>query len=424
MVAIALYNATVSALRQFLEQSRAVQVLLVNELTIFLSFYMLYPYLAIYFRDTLGFSTWMVGLVLGLRVLSQQGLNVIGGTLADRLGYKPLIIAGLALRAVGFALFGLVASLSGILIAAILTGLAGALFGPALRAYLAAESPSGRRAEVFALANLAGQIGTLLGPPVGVALLGLSFRLVCLASGAIFLGLMLLQFWYLPRRVDLATEGAQPVLRDWAEVVANRGFLLFAAVMLAYSVLLSQMYLTLPLEARRATGSDAAVGALFVLSSVLAIVGQVRVTAWCQAHYRPPEAVALGLALMTVGFAAPLAAALVGHAGAAAGGGSMVTALGPTLAAMTFLTVGAMVASPFAMAMVPRFGRDRLIATYFGFYAMAGGIGSTVGNALVGAALDAQSRPGLVGLPWGLMLALGAGATVALRHLDRRGLLA
>lgn len=412
-----------SALRQFLEQGRAVQVLLVNELTIFLSFYMLYPYLAVYFRDTLGFSAWMVGLVLGLRVLSQQGLNVIGGTLADRVGYKPLIIAGLALRAAGFALFGFVASLPGILAAAILTGLAGALFGPALRAYLAAESPPGRRAEVFALANLAGQIGTLLGPPVGVALLGLSFRLVCVAAGVIFLGLMLLQFRYLPRRVDLGSESPQPVLRDWAEVVANRGFLLFATVMLAYSVLLSQMYLTLPLEARRATGSDVAVGALFVLSSVLAIVGQVRVTAWCQARYRPPEAVALGLGLMTVGFAAPLGAALVGHAGPATGG-SLVAALGPTLTAMTFLTVGAMVASPFAMAMVPRFGRDRLIATYFGFYAMAGGIGSTLGNALVGAALDAQSRPGLAGLPWGLMLALGTGAAVALRHLDRRGLLA
>ena len=37
---------------------------------------------------------------------------------------------------------------------------------------------------------------------------------------------------------------------------------------------------------------------------------------------------------------------------------------------------------------------------------------------------DAQSRPGLVGLPWGLMLALAAGAVVALHHLDRRGLLA
>ena len=411
-----------TALRQFLAQSRAVQVLLVNELTIFLSFYMLYPYLAIYFRETLGFSAWTVGLILGIRVLSQQGMNVIGGTLADRLGYKPLIIAGLTLRAAGFALFGFVDSLAGTLVAAILTGLAGALFGPALRAYLAAESP-GRRAEVFALANLAGQVGTLLGPPVGVALLAFSFRLVCVAAGVIFLGLMLLQFRYLPRRVDLLAEGPRPVLRDWGEVLANRGFLLFAAVMLAYSVLLSQMYLTLPLEARRATGSDVAVGSLFVLSSILAIVGQVRVTAWCEARYRPPEAVALGLALMTVGFAAPLVAALAGHIKPAGSAAPTLASLGPTLIAMTFLTVGAMVASPFAMAMVPRFGRDRLIATYFGFYAMAGGIGSTVGNALVGAALDAQSRPGLVGLPWGLMLALGAGAAVALRHLDRRGLL-
>jgi len=412
----------VTALRQFLAQSRAVQVLLVNELTIFLSFYMLYPYLAVYFRETLGFSAWMVGLVLGIRVLSQQGLNVIGGTLADRLGYKPLIIAGLTLRAAGFALFGFVDSLAGTLVAAILTGLAGALFGPALRAYLATESP-GRRAEVFALANLAGQIGALLGPPVGVALLAFSFRLVCVAAGVIFLGLMLLQFRYLPRRVDLLAEGPRPVLRDWSEVLANRGFLFFAAVMLAYSVLLSQMYLTLPLEARRATGSDMAVGSLFVLSSILAIVGQVRVTAWCEARYRPPEAVALGLALMTVGFAAPLVSALAGYVEPAGRPAPTLARLGPTLVAMTFLTLGAMVASPFAMAMVPRFGRDRLIATYFGFYAMAGGLGSTLGNALVGAALDAQSRPGLVGLPWGFMLALGAGAVVTLRHLDRRGLL-
>ena len=103
----------VSALRQFLEQSRAVQVLLLNELTIFLSFYMLFPYLAVYFREHLGFSVWMVGLILGIRTLSQQGLTVIGGTLADRLGYKPLIIAGLGLRAAGFALFGFVDSLPG-----------------------------------------------------------------------------------------------------------------------------------------------------------------------------------------------------------------------------------------------------------------------------------------------------------------------
>jgi len=413
----------VSALRQFLEQSRAVQVLLLNELTIFLSFYMLFPYLAVYFREHLGFSVWMVGLILGIRTLSQQGLTVIGGTLADRLGYKPLIIAGLGLRAAGFALFGFVDSLAGTLAAAVLTGLAGAMFGPALRAYLAAEAPA-RRTEVFALANLAAQVGTLLGPPVGVALLVFSFRVTCVVAGIIFLGLMLLQFRYLPRRIDHVPEGPQPVLREWGEVLGNRGFLLFAGTMLAYSVLVSQMYLALPLEVRRVTGSDAGIGALFVMSSILTLAGQIHVTEWCRRRYRPPEAIALGLALMGLAFLAPLAAALGPSLGAHGGAGAALTRLGPTMIAMALLSVGMMVVSPFSMAMVPRFARDRLIATYYGFYSMAGGLGTMTGNALLGAALDAQSHPALAALPWAIMVAIGAGAALAMRGLDRRRLLA
>jgi MFS family permease len=35
---------------------------------------------------------------------------LVGGTLADRLGYQPLIVAGCVLRTVGFAMLGLVAS--------------------------------------------------------------------------------------------------------------------------------------------------------------------------------------------------------------------------------------------------------------------------------------------------------------------------
>jgi predicted MFS family arabinose efflux permease len=413
----------VSALRQFLEQSRAVQVLLLNELTIFLSFYMLFPYLAVYFREHLGFSVWMVGLILGIRTLCQQGLTVIGGTLADRLGYKPLIIAGLGLRAAGFALFGFVDSLPGTLAAAVLTGLAGAMFGPALRAYLAAEAPA-RRTEVFALANLAAQVGTLLGPPVGVALLVFSFRVTCVVAGIIFLGLMLLQFRYLPRRIDHVPEGPQPVLREWGEVLGNRGFLLFAGTMLAYSVLVSQMYLALPLEVRRVTGSDAGIGALFVMSSILTLAGQIHVTEWCRRRYRPPEAIALGLALMGLAFLAPLAAALGPSLGAHGGAGAALTRLGPTMIAMALLSVGMMVVSPFSMAMVPRFARDRLIATYYGFYSMAGGLGTMTGNALLGAALDAQSHPALAALPWAIMVAIGAGAALAMRGLDRRRLLA
>ena len=91
-------------------------------------------------------------------------------------------------------------------------------------------------------------------------------------------------------------------------------------------------------EAGRESNVDflMAVGSLFVLSSILAIVGQVRVTAWCEARYRPPEAVALGLALMTLAFAAPLVSALAGHVDPAERPAPTLGRLAPTLVAMTW----------------------------------------------------------------------------------------
>ena len=45
-----------------------------------LGFSMVLPYVTGYLSTTLGFAASMVGLVLGLRTFSQQGLGVIGGS--------------------------------------------------------------------------------------------------------------------------------------------------------------------------------------------------------------------------------------------------------------------------------------------------------------------------------------------------------
>jgi MFS family permease len=104
---------------------RSVQLLMVNQFTINLGFYMLMPYLAAHLSGTLGLTGWIVGLVLGVRNFSQQGMFLVGGTLADRLGYKPMIVAGCVLRTLGFATLGLVDSLPALLAASAATGLAG-----------------------------------------------------------------------------------------------------------------------------------------------------------------------------------------------------------------------------------------------------------------------------------------------------------
>jgi hypothetical protein len=80
------------------------------------------------------------------------------------------------------------------------------------------------------------------------------------------------------------------VLGSWWEVVANRRFValtLFASVQFA---LYNQLYLALPLEAQRVTGSLAAISAVFVVSTLIAIVTQVRLTTWCRSRWAPGRA--------------------------------------------------------------------------------------------------------------------------------------
>ena len=91
-------------IRQFRRFGRPVQLLLLNLVVINTGFYMLMPYLSSYLGNSLGFTAWMVGLVLGIRTFSQQGLYVIGGTFSDHVGYKPVIAGGCALRMVACTL--------------------------------------------------------------------------------------------------------------------------------------------------------------------------------------------------------------------------------------------------------------------------------------------------------------------------------
>lgn len=126
----------------------AVRLLLVNQLGVNTGFHLLIPYLAVHLSDDLGMSAAVVGIVLGVRHLSRQGLFVIGGSASDRLGARRVIIAGCALRTAGFALFAIGDGIVVLLAASVVSGLAGALFNPAVRAHLAQEAGE-RTAEAF-----------------------------------------------------------------------------------------------------------------------------------------------------------------------------------------------------------------------------------------------------------------------------------
>ncbi|WP_436495167.1 MFS transporter [Actinokineospora sp. HUAS TT18] len=371
----------------------SVRLLLINQFGVNTGFYLLIPYLATHLTDDIGMSAAMVGVILGVRTLSQQGLFLIGGTASDRLGPRQVIIAGCGLRTIGFALFALGDTMPILLAASVLSGLAGALFNPAVRAYIAVEAAD-RRAEAFALFNVFAQTGALVGPLLGSLLLLWDFRVSALVAAGIFAALTIAQAFALPRK---DTPPAQTtVIGDWRECLHNKSFLAFTLALTGMFALQNQLYLVLPIAAKKATGSASSVAAVFIVSTVTTLALQVRITR--KLSHRPRHhSIAIGLATMGVGFLAP----------------ALSESLAAVLIATVGLALGVMITQPFVYELIPTFGRESLAGTYFGMFYLASGIVAAVGNAGIGWA--GEVSPTLAALVCVGLGVVCAGAVLAIR---------
>lgn len=131
-------------------------------------------FLAIFLRDDMLLSGSMIGLILGLRTFSQQGMFIVGGALSDRYGARSVILCGCVIRVMGYLLLALGDSIAPIILGACLTGIGGALFSPSIEALLAkagtdSEARGKRnRAEWFALFAVCGELGAVLGAGSGI----------------------------------------------------------------------------------------------------------------------------------------------------------------------------------------------------------------------------------------------------------------
>ncbi|MGY5073076.1 MFS transporter [Streptomyces griseus] len=375
-------------------------------------FYAVLPYLATHLGSGLGMAGWLVGLVLGLRTFSQQGLFVVGGALTDRYGPRPVVLAGCALRIAGFGWLAFAGSTATVIGAVLLIGFAAALFSPAVESEAAREAvrherdTGAPRAHVLALFSAAGQAGAFLGPLLGslLLLLGGGFRAACLAGALVFVAVLTGHARLMPHTTPVrepaqeptpppaqaqppaqqsaphvVTRTAQPARSSWRAVFATRPFLLLCLAYSTYLVAYNQLYLSLPVEVERATGSQAALGWLFALSSLLVVVAQMPVTRCSARRIAPRTALVTGLAVVAAGFAAvPLTPA---------GPGGLL----PGAALVVLLTLGQMLLVPAARGLVPDLVEDRHLGLATGALSSVSGVAVLVGSAATGALLEASA---------------------------------
>lgn len=376
-------------------------VLLGSQFVFNIGFYAVVPFLAIFLRDDMLLSGGLIGLVLGLRTFSQQGMFIVGGALSDRFGAKSVILSGCIVRVVGYLLLAFGQSLWPVILGACLTGVGGALFSPSIEALLAkagtqSEAKGKRsRAEWFALFAVCGELGAVLGPVMGALLTGLGFRQVALAGAGIFIVALVVLFFCLPA----AHHSTKPlkILPWWTTFRQPR----FVAFIIAYSSWLlsyNQLYLALPVEIQRAGGNEKDLGPLFMLASVLIIVLQLPLARFAR-NVGAVRILPVGFLLLSASFASvALFAATEPPEG--------WLRLLPSASLVTLLTLGQMLLVPSAKDLIPRFAEESTLGAHYGALSTAGGIAVLVGNLGLGSLLDKALVPSTEAIyPW-LLLAV------------------
>ncbi|MFI0241974.1 MDR family MFS transporter [Streptomyces sp. NPDC016845] len=360
------------------------QLLTTTQLAFNIGFYAVLPYLAAHLTDSLALAGWAVGLVLGLRTFSQQGLFMVGGALTDRFGPRPVVLTGCALRIAGFTWLAFADSTATVIGAVVLVGFAAALFSPAVESETAREAVAHERAtgipraQILGLFSAAGQAGAFLGPLLGTALLFAGFRAACLAGACVFVAVLIFHARSMPRRgPGKAATGDGPAGGALRSVLTRPRFLALCLAYSGYLIAYNQLYLALPVELTRATGSQDGVGALFALSSLLVVGVQLPVTRWAAGRLAPRTALTAGLLLVAVGF---LAVAWL------PGRGAYVYL--PAGLLVVLLTLGQMLLVPAARGLVPDLVDERHLGLATGALSSVSGLAVLGGSAATGALLS------------------------------------
>ncbi|WP_313478560.1 MDR family MFS transporter [Atlantibacter hermannii] len=371
-------------------------VLLGSQFVFNIGFYAVVPFLAIFLRDDMLLSGGTIGLILGLRTFSQQGMFILGGALSDRYGARSVILCGCVVRVAGYLLLALGDSLSPIILGACLTGIGGALFSPSIEALLAkagtdSEARGKRsRAEWFALFAVCGELGAVLGPVAGALLAGLGFRQVALAGALVFVAALLVLHLCLPRTAR--HKQALHITPWWTTFRQPR----FVAFIIAYSSWLlsyNQLYLALPVEITRAGGSEKDLGPLFMLASGLIILLQLPMARFAR-RVGATRIVPAGFLLVSASF---VSVALF----AASTPPDNWLRLLPAACFVTLLTLGQMLLVPAAKDLIPPFAEHDTLGAHYGALSTAGGCAVLAGNILFGDRLDLALIPSAqAAYPW------------------------
>ncbi|WP_077488062.1 MFS transporter [Sinomonas mesophila] len=359
--------------------------LLAMEALFMVGFSSVVPFLAAIAQDRYAFDASAVGLLIGARVAAQQGLFLLGGVLADRMGARLMVALGCLMRAAGLAAIALAAHPGVFVAGVIVVGMAAALFSPALEGLVGAADArwrrdSGRRGPApFAALAMAGEAGAVTAACLAAPHMPGNAGVVALVAAGIFLAVGIGSLFLLPSSPIREPKGPAPEGTDvQPELTHSERHTPLVPVVLAGSVFLalySQLFSLIPLGLAERGADAGLMGLVVVVWSLSTLALQWPLSRVAERAGRR-RAVVAGLVLGMAGcLAAALGMAVIPDAALAAA----------VVPATVLLGASTMLGSVAARSLAASGGSARWRSTRLAAVPTAGGAAALLLSALTGA---------------------------------------
>ena len=325
------------------------------------------PFVVVWAHRYAGLAGVAAGLLFLGQALGEFGGGVLGGGLADRFGFRRVLLASTLGMALGYGLLSIATTPLLAIALFLAAGVFESAFHPTTAAIAASVTDYDRLTHTFSLIRIGSNAGRIVGPLLGALAALVDLPAVFAVSGGLLAVALLVEFVALPRTVGYdADEQNEPEIPSGTVRALRTDSTLLALVLggglLAIGFTWWESDGLVVIREQTALGSTA-YAALFTVSAAIVVAGQLPLTRLLRG-VRAARVLLGGALVQAIGLGALVAT----------GSGYAVL-----VAAVALMALGEMAYAPTVSAVVTRRAQPHQHASYQAALSITEDIGTALG---------------------------------------------
>ncbi|MEZ5083853.1 MAG: MFS transporter [Bacteroidales bacterium] len=220
------------------------------------AYYGMFTVLSVYLTDPvskggLGFTQEQRGIMQAVVTAILYLLPIIGGAIADRFGFRKVLLAAFVTLASGYFAMGQFHAYAPVFIAFLVVAIGGAIFKPIIVGTVSKTTDKNTETLGFGIFYMIVNIGGFIGPWAASKMRDINWTYVfIMCSMVIVVNLVLLFFYREPKRNITKKEpvlnALKQILTNTVTVLKDTRFVLFLVIIIGFWIMYMQLFFTVP----------------------------------------------------------------------------------------------------------------------------------------------------------------------------------